>query len=59
MRGIFSFKDFAPEVAGEVGAFVVAYAVHKMFAPVRLSITLFCTPFLVRFLRKVGILSKP
>ncbi|XP_026285617.1 uncharacterized protein LOC113211464 [Frankliniella occidentalis] len=59
VRGIFAFKDFSPEVAGEVGAFVIAYAVHKMFAPVRLSITLFCTPFIVRYLRKVGILSKP
>ncbi|KAK3914062.1 Protein FAM210B, mitochondrial [Frankliniella fusca] len=59
VRSIFAFKDFSSELAGEVGAFVIAYAVHKMFAPVRISMTLFCTPFIVRYLRKVGILTKP
>lgn len=59
MTGIFSFKDVSSEVAGEVGAFVVAYAIHKMFAPVRISITLFSTPFIVRYLRKIGVLAKP
>lgn len=37
--------------------FVVAYAVHKIFAPVRISITLGATPFLVRMMRKRGILK--
>lgn len=37
--------------------FLIAYAVHKLFAPVRISITLATTPFLVRYLRKVGILK--
>lgn len=39
--------------------FVVAYAVHKVFVPVRIAITLSATPFIVRYLRKVGLLSKP
>lgn len=37
--------------------FVLAYAVHKVFAPVRISITLTATPFIVRYLRQRGILS--
>jgi predicted aconitase len=39
--------------------FVVAYAVHKVFAPVRIAITLTCTPFIVRHLRKIGFLKPP
>lgn len=39
--------------------FVIAYAVHKIFAPVRISITLFSTPFIVRYLRSKGILKPP
>lgn len=39
--------------------FVVAYAVHKVFSPVRLSITLFSTPIIVRYLRAKGILKTP
>ncbi|KAH8377286.1 hypothetical protein KR093_004659, partial [Drosophila rubida] len=31
--------------------FVTAYAIHKIFAPLRISITLGSTPFIVRFLR--------
>ncbi|XP_067652539.1 uncharacterized protein [Haliotis asinina] len=45
-------------VAG-AGTFVVAYAVHKVFAPARIAITVSVTPFLVRYLRKVGILKPP
>lgn len=37
--------------------FVIAYAIHKVFAPVRISITLFSTPFIVRYLRQRGILK--
>jgi len=32
--------------------FVLAYAIHKVFAPVRMGITLGATPVIVRFLRK-------
>ncbi|XP_016987662.1 protein FAM210B, mitochondrial [Drosophila rhopaloa] len=36
--------------------FVVAFAVHKVFAPARISITLGTTPFIVRYLRSKGLL---
>jgi len=39
--------------------FVVAYAVHKVFAPVRIAITLTATPFIVRHLRASGFLKAP
>ena len=39
--------------------FVIAYAVHKVFAPVRIATTLTCTPFIVRHLRKIGFLKPP
>lgn len=42
--------------AAVASTFVVAYAVHKCFAPVRISITLGATPFIVRYLRQRGIL---
>ena len=45
-------------VAG-AGTFVVAYAVHKVFAPVRIAITLTSTPFIVRYLRRIGFLKPP
>lgn len=54
---------FSSESFGKVGAnastFVLAYAIHKVFAPVRISITLFSTPFIVRALRSRGILKPP
>ncbi|XP_053635903.2 uncharacterized protein [Cherax quadricarinatus] len=45
-------------VAG-AATFVVAYAVHKVFAPARIAITLTATPFIVRHLRKIGFLKPP
>jgi len=39
--------------------FVIAYAVHKVFAPLRITITLTATPLIVRKLRTMGILKKP
>uniref|UniRef100_A0A336M0D1 CSON009580 protein n=1 Tax=Culicoides sonorensis TaxID=179676 RepID=A0A336M0D1_CULSO len=51
------------EASGKImqgaSTFVIAYAVHKIFAPVRISITLFSTPFIVRYLRLKGILKPP
>ena len=44
-------------VAAGASTFVVAYAVHKVFAPVRIAITLTCTPFIVRYLRGIGVLK--
>ncbi|EFN87643.1 uncharacterized protein LOC105192611 isoform X3 [Harpegnathos saltator] len=38
--------------------FVIAYTVHKLFAPVRLSVTLAATPLLVKYLRRIGLLKK-
>lgn len=45
------------DVAAGASTFVVAYAFHKIFAPVRISITLGATPFIVRYLRRVKILK--
>ncbi|XP_037076920.1 protein FAM210B, mitochondrial-like [Pollicipes pollicipes] len=39
--------------------FVLAYAVHKVFAPARIATTLACTPFIVRSLRRRGLLKTP
>lgn len=47
------------EIATEAGLFVVAYAVHKVLAPLRISITLAATPFIVRYLRKINVLKPP
>lgn len=61
--GIVEYLNLGDSVlASKTGAgastFVIAYAVHKVFAPVRISITLGATPFLVRIMRKRGILKK-
>ncbi|KAJ4442170.1 hypothetical protein ANN_12036 [Periplaneta americana] len=47
------------EVAAEASNFVVAYALHKMLAPVRIGITLAAVPVIVRYLRKIGFLKAP
>ncbi|KAL8574119.1 hypothetical protein ACOMHN_060695 [Nucella lapillus] len=47
------------KLATGTGTFVMAYAVHKVFAPVRIGITLTSTPFIVRYLRGKGILKPP
>ncbi|RVE41311.1 hypothetical protein evm_014039 [Chilo suppressalis] len=44
--------------ASNAGTFVIAYAVHKCFAPIRMAITLTATPFIVRYLRNVGFLKR-
>lgn len=46
-------------VATEASTFVVAYAFHKVFAPLRMFMTISCTPLIVRKLRKMGILKEP
>jgi len=46
-------------IASGASTFVVAYAVHKVFAPVRIAITLTATPFIVRHLRSIGVLKIP
>ena len=49
----------AQAAAGTASTFAVAYAVHKVFAPVRIAITLTCAPLIVRSLRARGILKTP
>ncbi|KXJ12779.1 Protein FAM210B [Exaiptasia diaphana] len=39
--------------------FVIAYACHKVFAPLRMFLTITCTPLIVRRLRTMGILKAP
>nr|XP_023017746.1 protein FAM210B, mitochondrial-like [Leptinotarsa decemlineata] len=46
------------QLAASAGTFAVAYAVHKVFAPARIAITLGSVPFIVRYLRKIGFLKK-
>ncbi|GAB6026891.1 hypothetical protein CHUAL_013536 [Chamberlinius hualienensis] len=46
-------------LATGVSTFALAYAVHKLFAPVRMGITVAAVPFIVRYLRKVGMLKPP
>ena len=50
-------KISSSEVGSGATTFVIAYAIHKVFAPVRISITLTCTPFIVKYLRRKGILK--
>jgi len=47
------------KIATGTGTFVMAYAVHKVFAPVRIATTLTATPLIVRYLRRKGILKVP
>lgn len=65
---VYSGIDFAPlmtwlgmensKVATGTSTFVVAYAVHKVFAPVRIGITFVSVPFLVKHFRKIGLFKK-
>lgn len=51
-------KESYGGIASNAGTFAVAYAVHKVFAPVRIAITLGATPLIVRYLRGVGLIKK-
>lgn len=51
--------DVSTRRAAGAATFVVAYAVHKVFAPARIAVTLTATPFIVRHLRKIGFLKPP
>lgn len=46
-------------LASGASTFLVAYAVHKLLVPIRVSITLGSVPFIVRYLRRVGFLKSP
>ncbi|XP_067314313.1 protein FAM210B, mitochondrial [Pseudorasbora parva] len=54
----FSESVVQSKLAAGTSTFVLAYAVHKVFAPLRISITLVCVPLIVRHLRRTG-LFKP
>jgi hypothetical protein len=47
------------EVAAEASNFVVAYAFHKMLAPVRIGITLAAASVIVHYLCRIGVLKVP
>ncbi|KAF7248825.1 hypothetical protein EYD10_05409 [Varanus komodoensis] len=47
------------KLAAGTSAFVLAYAIHKLFAPARISITLVSVPLLVRYFRKRGFFKPP
>ncbi|XP_026866531.2 protein FAM210B, mitochondrial isoform X3 [Electrophorus electricus] len=47
------------KMAAGTSTFVLAYALHKLFAPLRISITLVSVPFIVRYLRKTGLFKPP
>ena len=44
-------------LAAGASTFVIAYAIYKVFAPLRMSVTLASCPFLVRYLRGKGFLK--
>lgn len=50
-------STISSNVASGASTFVIAYAIHKVFAPFRISITLISAPFIVRYLRNKGILA--
>lgn len=50
-------SSISSNVTAGASTFVIAYAIHKVFAPFRISITLVSAPFIVRFLRQRGILK--
>ena len=47
------------KMATGASTFVIAYAVHKLFAPARMATTLAATPLIVRYLRRIGFLKQP
>lgn len=47
------------KMAAGTSTFVLAYAIHKLFAPVRISITLVSVPLIVRHFRKIGLFRPP
>ncbi|KAG8447095.1 hypothetical protein GDO86_014521, partial [Hymenochirus boettgeri] len=59
MKVGFSETVVQSKVAAGTSTFVLAYAIHKLFAPARISITLVSVPFIVRYLRKIGLFKPP
>lgn len=53
-----SNADESTKIVAGASQFIIAYAIHKSFAPVRISITLVSVPLIVRFFRAKGIMKK-
>ncbi|XP_068118794.1 protein FAM210B, mitochondrial [Hyperolius riggenbachi] len=47
------------KLAAGTSTFVLAYAIHKVFAPLRMTITVVSVPLLVRYFRKIGFFKPP
>ncbi|XP_040399192.1 protein FAM210B, mitochondrial-like [Cygnus olor] len=55
----FSESSLQSKRAAGTSAFVLAYAIHKLFAPVRISITIVSVPFIVRYCWKIVFFKPP
>ncbi|XP_074528753.1 protein FAM210B, mitochondrial [Halichoeres trimaculatus] len=55
----FSETVVQSKMAAGTSTFVLAYAIHKLFAPLRISITLVSVPLIVRYFRKTGLFKPP
>ncbi|XP_059186209.1 protein FAM210B, mitochondrial [Centropristis striata] len=55
----FSEEIVRSKMAAGTSTFVLAYAIHKLFAPVRISTTLVSVPLIVRYFRKTGLFKPP
>lgn len=55
----FSEAIIRSKMAAGTSTFVLAYAIHKLFAPARISITLVSVPLIVRYFRKTGLFKPP
>ncbi|XP_049588671.1 protein FAM210B, mitochondrial [Syngnathus scovelli] len=55
----FSEAIIQSKMAAGTSTFVLAYAIHKLFAPVRISITLVSVPLIVRYFRRTGLFKPP
>lgn len=56
LLGMSNTNESTQIVAG-ASQFIIAYAIHKSLAPVRISITLISVPLIVRYLRAKGIMK--
>lgn len=52
-----SSADNNTKIVAGASQFIIAYAIHKSLAPVRISITLVSVPLIVRYLRAKGIIK--
>ncbi len=55
--GIASEDGLQSTFTAGASTFVIAYACHKVFMPVRIFLTITCTPVIVGKLRSLGILK--